>query len=79
MDIQKLLTVCADKTAKNITKMHLGLREYPSAVNGDYFDVSEEKTKSFSHIMNWTASFFTGMAMLAFESTGDLSRTRSKT
>jgi len=73
MDIQKLLDVCAEKTAKNITKMHLGLREYPSAVSGDYYNVSEEETKPFHHIMNWTASFFTGMVMLAFEQTGDLS------
>ncbi|MBP3361521.1 MAG: glycoside hydrolase family 88 protein [Clostridia bacterium] len=73
MEIQKLLDLCVNKTAENLKKMPFGLREYPSASNGNYFDVEIEKTKSFDHIMNWTASFFSGMAILSFEKTRDLS------
>lgn len=72
MDIDKILDICAEKIINNAEKMHLGLREYPSSVSGNYFDVSEEKTKGFHHIMNWTASFFTGMAILSFDQTKDL-------
>jgi len=72
MDVNDILDICAEKTKKNIKKMKLGLREYPGNTEGNYFDVPEENTKSFEHIMNWTASFFTGMAILSFDRTKDM-------
>lgn len=72
MEINDAFTVCIHKVEKNISKMRFGLREYPSAKDGNYFDVEEQDTKVFSHIMNWTASFYTGMAIWAFVKTREL-------
>ena len=69
MELEYCLDLCVNKVRKNIHRMTWGLREYPSTPSGYYFDVPKEKTINFFHIMNWTASFYTGMALLALERT----------
>ncbi len=72
MEYNDAFAVCIHKIEKNMFKMPFGLREYPPAADGNYFDVEEQNTKAFSHIMNWTASFYTGMAIWAFVKTREL-------
>ena len=71
MRIEDCFEICVKKTKNNIHKMKWGLCEYPSAQSGNYFDVDKSATKDFMHIMNWTASFFTGMSILAYRKTND--------
>ena len=66
MTAKDCFDICVKKTENNIKKMKLGLREYPSCKDGYYFDARPDNTKDFMHIMNWTASFFTGMAILSY-------------
>src|SRR5580700_10609010 len=59
--------VCLDKTRTNIRRLADAPKSGAFAKDGDYFGFEE----GFFEISNWTSSFFTGMALLAFESTGD--------
>lgn len=66
-DYARAHDVCVEKTRRNVVR--LGDRPIAGAWarDGDYFDHPE----GFFAIGNWTSSFFTGMALLAFEQTGD--------
>jgi unsaturated chondroitin disaccharide hydrolase len=59
--------LCVRKTRANIKRLADEPKAAPWAVNGNYFDHPE----GFFDIGNWTSSFFTGMALLAWRQTED--------
>ncbi len=59
------------KAKSNITKIDAKVKQYPGTMDGNYFDVDIGELIDFSHIFGWTQSFFSGMALLAAEHTGD--------
>lgn len=59
--------VCRSKGEANIKRLAAHPKSYAYAFDGDYFKFKE----GFFEIGNWTSSFFTGMALLAFETTKD--------
>jgi unsaturated chondroitin disaccharide hydrolase len=59
--------ICVEKARRNIVKLADRPKSAALAVDGDYFAFDEE----FNDISNWTSSFFTGMALLGFETTKD--------
>lgn len=61
-------TLCVEKTASTIATLADSPKSGAYADDGDYFSFEE----GFFDIGNWTSSFFTGMALLAFESTGEI-------
>ena len=63
------LSIGIRKTRRNIARLADEPKACTLAVNGDYFSCPE----GFFEIGNWTSSFFTGMALHAFEVTKDLS------
>jgi len=66
-DLRRAYAVCVDKARTNIRRLADAPKSGAFAKDGDYFGFKE----GFFEISNWTSSFFTGMALLAFESTGD--------
>lgn len=56
------------KIENNIKKIGDDLREFPASGDGEYLKNRENCIK-LSHIFNWTQSFFTGMALWAYEDT----------
>lgn len=58
------------KIKSNINKIGNDLREFSGRPDGDYLK-NREKAIKIGHIFNWTQSFFTGMALWAYEDTGD--------
>jgi unsaturated chondroitin disaccharide hydrolase len=58
---------CVTKTRQNIVILANHPKTYSFDVNGDYTRWQE----GFFEIGNWTSSFFTGMALLSYESTKD--------
>ena len=54
----------------NIEKIGFDLREFPGTQDGFYLK-NREKALPIGHIFNWTQSFFTGMALWAYQDTGD--------
>ena len=58
------------KIERNIEKIGDDLRDFPGRVSGDYLE-DREKAIKIGHIFNWTQSFFTGMALWAYQDTGD--------
>jgi len=65
--LKKAYELCVTKTRKNITTLADHPKTYAFDKDGDYSQWPE----GFFEIGNWTSSFFTGMALLAFESTKD--------
>ena len=61
------LDLCVDKARANIARLAAVTKTGAFAADGDYFAFDEE----FFDISNWTSSFFTGMALLAYEKTRD--------
>jgi len=59
--------VCVAKTRVTIARLADAPKSGAFERHGHYFDFKEK----FFDIGNWTSSFFTGMALLAFESTRD--------
>ena len=59
--------LCARKTRRNIQRLADRPVSGAWAVDGNYFDFKE----GFYEIGNWTSSFFTGMALLAWRQTED--------
>jgi unsaturated chondroitin disaccharide hydrolase len=59
--------LCLHKTRANIQRLADEPKAAPWAVDGDYFRHPE----GFYEIGNWTSSFFTGMALLAWRDTED--------
>ena len=66
-DFARAHAVCVEKTRRNIVRLADRPVSGAFAADGNYFAYPE----GFFDIGNWTSSFFTGMALLAFESTRD--------
>lgn len=64
------------KAAANARVIGRDLREFPGQMDGNYFAPARDSLRPVEHIFCWTPSFFTGMAMLAAEQTGDFSLVR---
>lgn len=58
------------KIKNNLNKIGNDLREFPGCTDGNYLN-NREKAIKIGHIFNWTQSFFTGMALWAYEDTND--------
>jgi len=54
------------KIENNINKIGADLREFPASADGDYL-ANRENCINLAHIFNWTQSFFTGMALWAYQ------------
>ena len=65
--LQAALDLCISKTWRTIKCLADEPKSAAWAVDGDYFDFKE----GFFEIGNWTSSFFTGMALLAWRQTED--------
>jgi unsaturated chondroitin disaccharide hydrolase len=59
--------LCVRKTRHNIQQLANEPKSYAWAVDGNYFNFKE----GFFEIGNWTSSFYTGMALLAWRETED--------
>jgi unsaturated chondroitin disaccharide hydrolase len=64
---QDAFELCVLKTRGNIKRLADEPKSAALAVDGNYFDFNE----GFYDIGNWTSSFFTGMALLAWRETED--------
>jgi unsaturated chondroitin disaccharide hydrolase len=62
------IRLCIYKTRANIQRLADEPKACGWAVDGNYF----ENPEGFYEISNWTSSFFTGMALLAWRLTGDV-------
>jgi unsaturated chondroitin disaccharide hydrolase len=58
---------CVSKTRRNIQRLANDPKSGAWAVDGNYFNFQE----GFYDIGNWTSSFFTGMALIAWQETED--------
>lgn len=67
IDYAGAFAICADKARSNLARMAAQPIAGSWAVDGNYFANPE----GFFDIGNWTTSFFTGMALLAFEAKRD--------
>src|SRR6266496_2548341 len=65
--LQQAYDLCVTKTRRNIAKLADEPKTWSFNQDGDYSRWPE----GFFEIGNWTSSFFTGMALLALESTKD--------
>ncbi|HEX9047859.1 MAG TPA: glycoside hydrolase family 88 protein [Verrucomicrobiae bacterium] len=64
---QSVWDLCVNKTRGNIQRLADEPKAAPWALDGNYFAHKE----GFYEIGNWTSSFFTGMALLAWRQTED--------
>jgi unsaturated chondroitin disaccharide hydrolase len=67
LNLKSAFNLCASKTRSNIKRLADEPKSYALAVDGNYFNFQE----GFNEIGNWTSSFFTGMALLAWRETED--------
>ncbi len=65
--LKRAFDLCVRKTRNNIKRLVDEPKAAPWAVDGDYFAHKE----GFYEIGNWTSSFFTGMALIAWRETED--------
>lgn len=65
--LERAFELCVRKTRRNIQLLAEQPKSAAWAENGNYFDFKE----GFYEIGNWTSSFFTGMALLAWRKTED--------
>ena len=65
--LKNIYDLCVRKTRTNIQRLADEPKSAAWAADGDYFKFKE----GFYEIGNWTSSFFTGMALLAWRSTED--------
>src|SRR5947209_2423141 len=65
--LKNIYDLCVHKTRTNIQRLAEDPKSAAWAADGDYFNFKE----GFYEIGNWTSSFFTGMALLAWRSTED--------
>jgi unsaturated chondroitin disaccharide hydrolase len=65
--LRHAFAVCVRKTRRNIADLAAQPRSWAWAEDGDYSRCNE----GFFEIGNWTSSFFTGMALLAWRQTRD--------
>ena len=66
-ELGRAYETCVEKIRRNIVRLADEPKSYAHAVDGNYFNFEE----GFFDIDNWTSSFFTGMALLAFATTKD--------
>jgi unsaturated chondroitin disaccharide hydrolase len=66
-NLKSALDLCVAKTRDNIKRLADEPKTAALAVDGNYFNWQED----FHEIGNWTSSFFTGMALLAWRETED--------
>jgi len=66
-ELRQTLDLCVSKIRTNIADMVKQPTTWALAIDGDYAKWNE----SFFEIGNWTSGFFTGMAILAWQETGD--------
>jgi unsaturated chondroitin disaccharide hydrolase len=64
---QPAFNLCVGKTRSNIKRLADAPKSAPWAVGGNYFGHPE----GFNDLGNWTSSFFTGMALIAWRATED--------
>jgi len=67
LSLQRAFDLCVSKTRRNIKDLADSPKSWSNAVDGDYARWNE----GFFEIGNWTSSFFTGMALLAWRETED--------
>jgi unsaturated chondroitin disaccharide hydrolase len=67
LSYQQAYELCVAKIRANLPRMADEVKSFAWAVDGDYF----QNPEGFYEIGNWTTSFFTGMAALAFETSRD--------
>lgn len=65
--LPRAFDLCVRKTRSNIQRLADAPKAAPWAVDGNYFAHPE----GFNEIGNWTSSFFTGMALIAWRATED--------
>jgi unsaturated chondroitin disaccharide hydrolase len=65
--LKEVFDLCVSKTRSNIKRLADKPKSYALAVDGNYFNFKED----FYEIGNWTSSFFTGMALIAWRETED--------
>lgn len=65
--VQQAFDLCVRKTRQNIKTLADAPKAAPWAVDGNYFAHPE----GFNDIGNWTSSFITGMALMAWRATED--------
>src|SRR5450759_4101634 len=65
--LRRAYDLCVRKTRRNIKALADEPKTWSNAVDGDYSKWNE----GFFEIGNWTSSFFTGMALLAWRETED--------
>src|SRR5450756_1439871 len=65
--LARTFDLCVRQTRGNIKRLADEPKSAAWAVNGNYFEFKE----GFYEIGNWTSSFFTGMALLAWRETED--------
>ena len=65
--LKQAFELCVRKTRTNIKRLADHPKAYGWAVDGNYSSFPD----AFFYIWNWTSSFFTGMALLAWSETGD--------
>src|SRR5690348_10725020 len=63
--LKSVYNLCIRKTRTNIQRLADEPKSAAWAADGNYFNFSE----GFYEIGNWTSSFFTGMALLAWRTT----------
>ena len=65
--LNRAFALCVHKTRLNIKRLADEPKSGAWAVDGNYFAFNE----GFLEIGNWTSSFFTGMALIAWQETED--------
>ena len=65
--LHRAFNLCVAKVRKNVKRLADGPKAAPWAIDGNYFAHPE----GFNDIGNWTSSFFTGMALIAWRETED--------
>ena len=70
MDAKTAMDICIEKTKLHIAEFKKsGFKEYCTCTNGNFFTEGESAELNSKWV--WTASFFTGMASIAYEHNGD--------
>src|SRR5215469_3448192 len=67
MPLKRVFELCVSKTRSNIQRLANEPKSAAWAADGNFFNFPE----SFYDIGNWTTSFFTGMALIAWQETED--------
>lgn len=66
--MNELMNTITAKVKQNIKQMGCVAGEWPETASGRYF---EQPHRELKHVFCWTQGFWTGMAGLSYELTGD--------